>query len=325
MITTATIACASFRNRNDKWPRPSSPTWPELRHRLTRHQIRASKDGPLWSPTLYREGATRGNAGVLALSCFVADVDDGTPPATLIDRWDGRAWCLYSTHSSTASKPKWRVVFPLAAPVPVAAWPTVWRRLTHHLMDGHNDAATKDAARIHYLPAAPPERIGDAFADAQDGAALDPGAFADPPEVDLADRMVTFQRRKPLADRIGEPGKPGADYGDHAQTVELVGMLVGAGWRVERERGGAVYLTRPGKPSGVSGVVGWPDDPAALFYCFTSGAPPFEAGRTYDAFGVYARLRHAGDFRSAARDLASQGFGRQSAFERMGTVLGGVR
>lgn len=312
------FAIASFRSRTDTAPRASSPTWPELRNRLTRHEVRAPKDGPLWSPTLYREGATRGNAGVLSLSCFVADVDDGTPPAALLERWEGLAWCLHSTHSSTSERPKWRVVFPLARSVPASEWSSTWRRLTHHLMDGHNDAATKDPARIHYLPAAPPERFGEAFADGQDGAALDPAAFADPPEIEAADRLVAFQRRKPPADRIGAPAQAGADYNAHAQAVEVVGMLTGAGWRVERERGGAIYLTRPGKHSGVSGVVGWPTDPAPMFYCFTSSAPPFEAGKTYDAFGVHARLIHGGDFREAARDLAAQGFGRQAAIERMG-------
>lgn len=292
-----------FKNAKDNQPRNQKTPWAFFTNRLTQHEARAEKDGPLWSPTLYRQGATRGNAGVVSLSCFVADVDDGTPPAALIERWAGLTWCLYSTHSSTADKPKWRVVFPLAAPVPAEEWRKTWRRLTHHLMDGHNDAATKDPARIHYLPAAPPERIAEAFVDQADGELLDPNAYDDPPEVEAVARLVEYQRRKPISGAHANGVRPGDAYKETATVETVVRLLESVGWRAERSQGSAVYLTRPGKKEGVSGVVGWPGDPAPLFYVFTSSSPPFEAGKVYDAFGVLAHAMFAGDFKSAAKSL----------------------
>ena len=88
MSTLPSLCVATFRNKTDNKPVPECVLWPELQARLTRHTIKSQgkpdkddphKDGPLWSPVHYKDGATRGNDGVEAIFCFVADVDDGTP------------------------------------------------------------------------------------------------------------------------------------------------------------------------------------------------------------------------------------------------------
>jgi hypothetical protein len=114
-------------------------------------------------------------------------------------------------------------------------------------------------------------------------------------------------------DRHPSDKDPGTDFSRRG-TWEEAGLFE-AGWTWERQlefdRG---YVRRPGKGpgeghSGTLGFVtsrehGWP-----LFHCFTSNGQPFEAGRSYDRFGVYTRLKHGGNFAAAARDLAARGFG----------------
>ena len=79
--------------------------------------------------------------------------------------------------------------------------------------------------------------------------------------------------------------------------------MFAAGWTPVRlfdgERG---HVRRPGKSEGTSGTIGmvtsrehgWP-----LLYAFTTNGHPFEANKSYDRFGVFARLKHRGDFQAA--------------------------
>lgn len=50
-----------------------------------------------------------------------------------------------------------------------------------------------------------------------------------------------------------------------------------------------------------------------LFYCFSSCAFPFEGGRSYTKFAAYTLLNHGGDFKQAAKQLRSQGYGAQAS------------
>jgi hypothetical protein len=49
-----------------------------------------------------------------------------------------------------------------------------------------------------------------------------------------------------------------------------------------------------------------------LLYIFSSSAAPFEPGKTYSKFEAFAVLNHGGDFASAARSLANDGYGEKS-------------
>ncbi len=144
-----------FQNSKDNVPMPRTWDWGQVTGLLNRHRVRAGKDGPCWSPTEYAPDATRGNKGVVALSMAVLDMGDGTPYETIRDLFPGIAHIAYSTFSHESNHPKYRVVIPLATPVPVADWPAFWARLNEKA-DGHVDRATKDAARIYYLPSHPP-------------------------------------------------------------------------------------------------------------------------------------------------------------------------
>src|SRR5687767_8025406 len=78
------VAVSAFTGKTDTVPKPQRMAWPELVRRLTVHEERAQKDGKAWSPTIYEEGATRGNDGVAWVTMAVFDVDHAEPDWTLL-------------------------------------------------------------------------------------------------------------------------------------------------------------------------------------------------------------------------------------------------
>lgn len=107
----------------------------------------------------------------------------------------------------------------------------------------------------------------------------------------------------PLRDR-GEGKSPGDAFNE---TGDGLGLLIKAGWKVVGKSNGSAYLRRPGKDYGVSASFG--NVAPNTLYNFSSNAIPFEAGRKYDAFGIFARLEANGDFSQAARMLRADGWG----------------
>lgn len=143
-----------FSKANDVTPRRIVATWDELVARLKKHDERTEKDGPLWSPAIYRDDATRSNAGVIAISTFVADIDhDGKERYDqIVGRLSEYDYAIYSTHSHTIMDMRFRVVVRLTQPVQANDWPEVWARVNYWLFDGALDQATKDISRAYYLP-----------------------------------------------------------------------------------------------------------------------------------------------------------------------------
>ncbi|MGA7923720.1 MAG: hypothetical protein WCA77_07075 [Thermoplasmata archaeon] len=150
------IALCEFDRLSDKVPKPREWTWPELVVKLTHHDVREEKDGGLWSPALYRLGATRGNDGVLEITAGVEDIDDGwsIPDAVALLERQGLEFILHTSHSHTSNLPKYRVVVPFEQPVPSMVWGIAWPRIAA-LFEGHIDRGTKDPARIYFWPSHP--------------------------------------------------------------------------------------------------------------------------------------------------------------------------
>jgi hypothetical protein len=159
-------AVANFSSRRDVVPNQYEATWDELMWVLSQHQAYPSKHSVwLWSPTRYREGATRGRAGVESVSLFVADVDDGTSGDEMCARLRllGTSFLVVSTWSHTPESPHLRAVVPLEQPIPVTDYEDVWQRFNVHLLGGHIDPSTKDPSRMYYGPSCPLERLGEVY------------------------------------------------------------------------------------------------------------------------------------------------------------------
>lgn len=195
-----TITVAFFDRATDNIPKLSDLDRADLIELLTRHDERPTKDGPLFSPTIYRPGTTRANENVVAITLLVCDVDDGWPIAEAVSLIEGLGLehILYTTYSHSPAKPKYRVVLFPRVPVPANEWAMTWAGLAE-LFRGHIDPGTKDLSRIFYLPSCPPGAPHEVRTGK--GRALDPQELPEP--VDLEDALARL-RKQPLGAEAAE-------------------------------------------------------------------------------------------------------------------------
>jgi hypothetical protein len=130
-------------------PREFAGSWTQLFCRLSIVRETTRKDRrALWSPVIYAPNSTRANRNVQAVTCLVVDMDgEAFDHAKL----DGLEHLAYTTWSHTPDDPHWHLVLPLKHPVPAHRWEEVWTSL-HERINVVGDPATKDPARIFYLP-----------------------------------------------------------------------------------------------------------------------------------------------------------------------------
>jgi hypothetical protein len=146
------------------------------------------------------------------------------------------------------------------------------------------------------------------------GYELEQGRFTQLPVIGEAERDLLLQAAGSLNEVLPkvEPtrfaneacGRPGDDYNERGDVREL---LRKHGWTLVRP-GDNEYWRRPGKDSGLSATL-----KNRVFYVFSSNAAPFEPGRAYAPFSVYALLEHEGDFARAASALRADGYGHTGA------------
>ena len=123
----------------------------------------AHKLGESWSPVVLTPGATRSNAAVQAITAAVVDLDHltRTQYEAVCSDLQGLCHVLHTTHSHrpepTLEHPEGdyclRVVLPLSRPVAARDWPRFYSALVA-LTGWPADPATKDLARLYFLPTA---------------------------------------------------------------------------------------------------------------------------------------------------------------------------
>ena len=187
------------------------------------------KDGPLWAPVEVSETSSRKNVSVVSISAMVLDFDAGTTPDEALGslRIKGLAFVAHSSHSHSFAQPKFRVVLPFSRPVPVSAWPAVWKHL-HQEHGPQSDVACKNPARIYYLPSCPPEGLREAWSTWSAGALID----IDQVLAEIAQTPAVAPTRAPAA-RSSIPLGSG-DY----KTLDLVAWAQANGARPRPEEGG---------------------------------------------------------------------------------------
>jgi hypothetical protein len=128
-----------------------------LLYKLSKAKLNSKKDASLISPASYIKGTTRANINVTQWSGWAAlDVDDhkfeGDLQSELRNRFGNFYYVCYSTASSTADHPKFRLVFPLRNAVKSPEIKQFWWALNSEL-GAIGDKQTKDLSRMYYIPA----------------------------------------------------------------------------------------------------------------------------------------------------------------------------
>ena len=232
------------------------------------------------------------------------------PATAVIDSGGGlQAWWLFN--ELTALDDRTRDM--------LAAWGATWARLGDE--QGIDLDNVFEPARVMRLPGTTnrkeglvrPVELVDADWTRRYGlddidAHLDPVPVA--PAHRTGDRSVPY---------IG-PERPGDAFNARHTGGDV---LARAGFTLARkDRNGEEHWCRPGKEArdGTSATV-YPDDGHVTIWSDTCAQqwPSLELRRPYDAFGLYAAIEHAGDWRSAGSHLRSQGYG--GPLERPGIVL----
>ncbi len=113
---------------------------------------------------------------------------------------------------------------------------------------------------------------------------------------------------------VSESLRPGDEFNEHGDVRQV---LIQHGWSLVQQ-GNNEHWRRPGKSAGTSATL-----KDRVFYVFSTNASPFEAGKGYAPFAVYALLEHDGDFTKAASALASEGFGSLPDTDTHGVDLSG--
>ena len=331
------IPLSFFENAKDSDPKRCVLQWPEIVAALSKHQRRgtmetaeaAKKRGPLFSPVMYRPGATRGNAGVEYVFAAVADVDCGISPNEFLASFPNDVEVIItSTHSSTPQKPKFRAITPLMSPVPASEWPTVWRQFQTNVWNGAADEQAKDAARLYFMPSCP--QGAEPFVVHRPGRALDwrtlprvPAKHttikAEPTPTSPATKTATDDDDDVLGVAAGSgprpdrDGLPGTDF--NARADWGTDILERHGW--EEVRGGSGDERRwkcsrhAGDPA-VQNCATTGHSAADLLHVFChANGTPFEGDgeRNYSKFRALSLLEHGGDDAECARALRESGYG----------------
>ena len=126
----------------------------DAKRTIGRHRDDKWQSGWL-SPAILRDGATsRQITDVERMAAWLGlDVDHSNWSLQTLLEYLGRVECVvYSTTRSTAVQPRWRVLLPFSRETSVSEFAGVWKAI-NHLLDGEVDTKTRNANRLHYLPA----------------------------------------------------------------------------------------------------------------------------------------------------------------------------
>jgi hypothetical protein len=177
---------------------PTFDNLEKLLYGLAKQKKKDKKDAELISPAVYQDGTTRSNKNVLGWAGWCAvDVDDieidgelNDYVRNLVPEW---RFVCYSTASSKADKPKFRLVFELDRHIPVAEIKHFWFALQSHL-DDRGDKQCKDLSRMYYIPAEYAEAYNFIFSGAGAPITVDT-LLAKYPYVDRVKSGSTFLNR----------------------------------------------------------------------------------------------------------------------------------
>ena len=254
-----------YPSARSKFGDPITQSWAAWLEKMLRHDVRgssddssskrklnAAKDGPALVLGDIPAGASRKSPNVQSVHALALDIEGQTNKRieaafAALARYEHVVWTTHK-HQAVAvgGEVRMRVVLPLAEPMPPADHGLAWLAL-NRLVGGVNDPATKDLARLHYLPSTYDPAVARAWR--HEGEWLRPEDLPTAPEPTRdsnaalgAERAADAMRRrlraalrsdaiKPVAERLVD-GLPLAEPGGrHAANLKLTW------WVAERDNG----------------------------------------------------------------------------------------
>jgi hypothetical protein len=245
-----------FSNKRDVKPQLVTRSWAELLERISKPQIRAEKDGILFSPATFVP-PQRLNLNAQELSLLVLDCDHGADFDSLIVsmRLVRCAFTIYSTHShcrvtdnNPNAEPRFRVVIPLIKPIPAAEFPLLWTWAAQ--LNGLTvDRQAKDPSRMFYTPVK-------ATQDAPYVFHVEENAFLDWSHLSLA--LVVNNEKQQDVSVAGVTAPSNVHFACHEERhAELIRLVQARGRLNSRGNYDAACLAHNGK--GQTSLVYFPD------------------------------------------------------------------
>jgi DNA-binding CsgD family transcriptional regulator len=155
------------------------------------------------------------------------------------------------------------------------------------------------------------------------------GAWTALPVITPAERAILLDCAKALTQTdartislLGRStGERAGDRFNQEGIEEALDLLIASGWSIAYTRADVHYLTRPDKAEGISATFGYVAP--GILYVFSSNASPFQAEKAYTPFAIYAELKHAGDYKAAAKALYArqEGKGERRIDLRTGEII----
>ena len=157
MGISLTLFNSVFDNKTNK--RMDLTDWQQfvdLLFQLSKVKREGKRDAQLMSPAIYKPDTTRANVNVDSWAGWAAvDIDDyiveGDLQDDLFNRFGTWEYVCYSTASSTAEAPKFRVIFKLGRTIPDDEIRHFWFALNTEL-ESVGDRQCKDLSRMYYIP-----------------------------------------------------------------------------------------------------------------------------------------------------------------------------
>lgn len=137
----------------------------QVERQLKGRPVASKANVPIWLPTVNKQsddGMYRSNEDVEQITMFVVDSDNGVCIDILKMLGENEDYSLlrfgHTSHSSTASRIKARIIFPLLEPVPARRWQIFWDAATRWVetFGVTNDPSTKNPSRVWFAPAFDP-------------------------------------------------------------------------------------------------------------------------------------------------------------------------